>query len=670
MNAQISLLCVLILASAVSIFSQTHTTSEALRLKVNKILLKKSLPSLVAELSRTKAAGVDDLLLRLDVYKRVDDKQAIRQIVIDLSAAPDLPPLTDRKWLLDIVRSNIEDDLVAVRLYYEKLTPDDGYYNANRFVARWQTEGDEKALEDWLAKRVSIWNSWFTINLERRLGRNEAQPILNEMADRVRNDPGNKQVFNEYIAAVKRALEFTHKEKPKPFENETNWLGDTFLPDGSLANHDFGESVFEVNPALAIRYFQRSLGKEITEIEVGTLQQRFPLHSSVGHAPRPRDWQKQLRYWTKEKLAAAYQRTGQSQLAQPLIEELIAGKSDDLRSRKDYSLAGAVQGGSGARVVESRVLQDEATRAQSLEYWSERLNYYDGRSDFENMETTIREALSNLAERERAFFVERVGDRCRYKQGFRRAGSELPGIFLKEFARAPPDSDLAFNIVHVAIENCHLADVGRTLFVDRRDLVAAIFEKRSGWSGGERDVLETILEDERLSSEQKNFYVSELERIVSRGPVERRLDLALLFDDIDEHPRRASQILSYLKEAPAVRKNEDRRNYAIRELVDAYLDSGQWSEAEKMLERHQPLFLPYWGDYLGRLAIVAGYQNAPQDAMRIWLKAVNFIGHSRGGLINLAETSTRPLLRDYYLSMKQREPNSKVPDFALKILRY
>src|SRR6187401_2848585 len=125
MNPQISLLCILILASAISTFSQTPTTPEALHLKVSRILLKKSLPTLVSELSRTKASGVDDLLLRLDVYKRAGEKQAIHQIVIELSAAPDLPPLPDRKWVLEMVRRSLEQDLAALRLYYEKLAPDD-----------------------------------------------------------------------------------------------------------------------------------------------------------------------------------------------------------------------------------------------------------------------------------------------------------------------------------------------------------------------------------------------------------------------------------------------------------------------------------------------------------------------------------------------------------------
>ncbi|HKP69263.1 MAG TPA: hypothetical protein VJV05_08265, partial [Pyrinomonadaceae bacterium] len=557
--------------------------------------MKKSLPSLVSEMSRTKASGVNDLLLRLDVYKRAGDKQAIRQTVTELSAAPDLPAQSDRKWLLDVVRANIGQDLAALRLYYETLTPDDGYYSANGFISLWQIEGDEKELETWLATRVSIWNSWFQINFERRLKKNEAQPILNEMAARVRSEPGNKQFFNQYIAAVKHARDFTFKETPSPFEGETSWLGDIFVPEGALANYEFGDSVREVDPSLAIRYFQKSLSKDITDEEVGALQRQYPF---VGQRIQRLDWQKQLRYWTKEKLAAAYQRTAQSHLAQPLIEELIAAKSDDLMSGKDYGLAGAVQAGSGARVVETKVLNDEAARAQSLEYWMERLNYYDGRNEFASMENTLSEALSNLSERDGAWFVERVGDRCRHKEGFRRADSKLADILLKEFGRSRPESDLAFNIVHAAIEYCDLNDVGQKLFVDRRDTLAAVFDKRPEWGSKERDVLETILEDDRLSPEQKNFYSSELERIVSRGPVERRLDLARLFEESDDHPRRVAQVLAYLKEAPSIKKNENQRNYAVTELFAAYVNNGQWSEAEKLTERHQSLFLPYWGNYL------------------------------------------------------------------------
>lgn len=666
MKSRILLLCFLILGLVVSTISQTPTTPEDLDLKVNKILLKKSLPSLVSELSRTKASGVNDLLLRLDVYKRAGEIQAVRQTVIDLSAAPDLPSLKDREWVLKIVRHNIANDLPALRLYYEKLTPDDGYLEANNFISLWQSEGDEKELEAWLANRVSIWNSWFTVNFERRLKKNEGQPVLNEMAARVRTDPDNKEFFSQYIAAVQHARQVTHRENPNLFDGETSWLGDVFRPEGALANYDFGESVWEVDPALAIRYLQKSLDKAVTNEEIGALQQRYP---NNGQRYQPLDWQKQLRYWTKEKLASAYQRTGQSQLAQPLVEDLITTKSDDLMARKDFALAGAVQAGSGVRVVETKVLNDEATRAQSLEYWMERLDYYDGRNEFDSMDNAVRDALSNLPEDRRAWFVERVGDKCRYKEGFRRPDSKLSDILLKEFTRSRPESNLAFNTLFAAIERCHLEDVSRKLFLDRRDVLAAVFEKRLEWDSEERDLLEKILEDERLPKEQRNFYSSELERIVSRGPVERRLSLARLFDDTDDHPRRVGQILAYLKEAPATKKNEDQRNYAITELFDAYTNNGQWSDAEKLIERYQPLFLQGWGNYLERLAITAGYQNAPQDAVRLWLKAINFVGHTRGGLINLGETSARPLLRDYYLAMKAREPNSPVPDFALKILR-
>ena len=126
MNARLFYFVILVLASTVSIFSQTRTTVGELHLRVNKILLKKNLPSLVDELSRTKAVGVDDMLLRLDVYKRAGETHAIRRLVVDLASAPDLPPPSDRKWLLEIVRWNIENDLTALRLYYERLTSDDG----------------------------------------------------------------------------------------------------------------------------------------------------------------------------------------------------------------------------------------------------------------------------------------------------------------------------------------------------------------------------------------------------------------------------------------------------------------------------------------------------------------------------------------------------------------
>jgi hypothetical protein len=111
------------------------------------------------------------------------------------------------------------------------------------------------------------------------------------------------------------------------------------------------------------------------------------------------------------------------------------------------------------------------------------------------------------------------------------------------------------------------------------------------------------------------------------------------------------------------------REYAVVYLFEAYTQTGKWQQAEKLMLEQQPIFLQNLGYWLQSLAISAGRQNAAADALRIWLKAVNFSGHSVFGLTNLADTPAKPQIRAYYQQMKERQPNSAIPDVALKILR-
>ncbi len=661
-----------LVVTAGSVASQTPTpvTRDELSLKVTNVLLKKNLMVLAQELSKSKANGVDDLLIRLDVFYRAGETEKIRQTIRRLSESIDLPPVSERKWLFDVVRWYIARDLTAQRAYYELLAQDDGYYSTNAFISLWQTEGDEKELENWLSKRAVIGTSWFTIDLERRLKLDRAQPILDDLAGRVRLNPGDKQAFGVYVGTVKHAQEYTRNIFPGRFENETDWLAGVFKPTGSLENYYFGKSIDEVSPLLAIKYYLDSLASTITANEIELLKQKYLVHSL---RPRPIDWQKQLRYWAKQKLAAAYQRTGQATLAQPLVEELVTAKTDDIYSEENFALAGSVQVASGARAVESKVVQDEATRRNTIEYWAERINYYSGRNEIDQVIDAFHLGLENVPAANKVWFAKQIGSVCRYslsqKEGFEQNRPRIAKVLLDAFQQIPSDSDLAFEIVNAASgEGCRLPNFREALFLRRRDVLRPLFERRSEWSSGEVDTLVEVLRDERLSPEQKQFYLSDLEKMVSRGPLERRLALARLFDRIEEHGRIIPLIISYLKQFSPTAKTEDNKRSALWSLFDAYYKTGDWRLAEKLLNENQTIFLQGWGNYLERLAICAGQQNAPQDALRLWLKAVNFNGHSKFGLINLADTSAKPLLRQYYLRMKESEPNSTIADAALRLL--
>lgn len=662
---QLSLLTVFVISAA----SQTIVTTGDLQLKANKLLLEKDLRAYADELAQSKQNDVDSLLLRLEIFERAGQTERIRQTVVQLAQARDLPPVSERKWILEIVRGKISQDLPGLRIYYERLTEDDGYYSTNQFTQLWATAGDEKELEVWLTKKAVIGTSWFNINLERRLKLGTAQPIIDELAARVRENPNDKNALSQYLQTVKHAQEYSPDKQKKPFENETDWLADIFQAQNAAEAYEYGSTFNEVNPVLAIKYYRQSLASQFTPEDIQRLEQKYQPFNSVG-GQRKINWEPQLRYWTKQKLAAAYQWTNQAYLAQPLIEQLVADKTDDISSTENFQLAGMVQSGSGARTIEAKILQDEGARSNSLEYWEERLEYFKGRRESLQMVQTFREGLAKIPAQDKDRFINSFESIYKYDLRLDELKLQLSEILLDEFNRVPINSGLAFEIVRAASpEEFGLKNFEDDVFVRRQNLLRPLFENRLEWDNDEQSILESVLGNESLSSAQKAFYIAELEKLALRGPVGRILDLEEVFKQTGEHSRRAPLLLEFLRRTSNNAKNEDDRNGALWSLFDAYIQSGQWQSAEKLLLDRQPVFLGNWGYCLQMLAICAGRQNATRDALRIWLKAVNFSGHSNFGLNNLAETPAKPLLREYYLQMKKREPDSPIPDAALKILR-
>jgi hypothetical protein len=654
-----------ILASSVA--SQTVTTSEELYLKVNKILLNKDLRSFSDELAENHSDKVEENLLSLDVFARLKQHERIKNAVIRLSEAKDLPRVANRGWLLEIVRRAVGNDVNARRLYYERLTGDDGYYHTSTFIRDWEQAGDSAALDAWLAKRATPPGSWFRINLERNIRSKTVQPIFDGLAAKVRNNPQDREALANYISAIRIGQEHEASRGGNAFETETDWLHEVFVPNRAREAYDLGVLFESVNPRLAIKYYQYSLKWPVTEEEAITVLRSFV---TAVPAQRMLDGEKQLRYWTKERLAAAYQRTGQSSLAQPIMEELLA-QSNEVAVPTDYALAGAVQSGSGARAVESKVLQDEATRSPSFGYWWERIRYYMGRNEPELVVQAFREGLSKISEKAR--FIDRFKDS--YSFTIRTRESELPQlrqrlelILLDEFRSVATDSDVAYSIAQAASsDGFNLRGLQNELFVRRRDVLPRLLAKKAEWGNGESDLIRQVLRDEKLSAEQKLNYLSELERIVNKGALELRLSFSDVLDDIGEHERRIPLLLYCIKHAPI--KGDDNiwlRNYSYQELFEAYVNTGKWQMAEKLLADQQTVFLPYWGLRFERLAISAARQNAAAEALRIWLKAVNFVGHSSSGLLNFADTPSRNVFRDYYRQMKANEPGSEIADAALK----
>ena len=105
-------------------------------------------------------------------------------------------------------------------------------------------------------------------------------------------------------------------------------------------------------------------------------------------------------------------------------------------------------------------------------------------------------------------------------------------------------------------------------------------------------------------------------------------------------------------------------------LFNAYLSVGEWNKAENMLPDISTQMSPgMLMDYMGRLAISAAQAGAARDAIRLWHKRCNLDLTDLCGLDDLAQKGLRDALRDYYISLKKRDPESWVPDSALSKLQ-
>jgi tetratricopeptide (TPR) repeat protein len=114
---------------------------------------------------------------------------------------------------------------------------------------------------------------------------------------------------------------------------------------------------------------------------------------------------------------------------------------------------------------------------------------------------------------------------------------------------------------------------------------------------------------------------------------------------------------------------EGYKSDAVTSLFTAYCRTKQWQAAEKLLSAQPEVFWRVLPKALGEVAIVAAQQNAIDDAMRLWRMSTNLDRRNLEALSQLAQTNAKPQLLAMYSKMKQEDPQSTIPDLALRLLQ-
>ena len=661
---KILLICLSCLALVVDAAGQqqaNYTSADEIQRDLTFLLLEKNINEVTRQLESEGSSTVNALLRRLVIYNRAGQPSQVRRTLEQLAASPNwqCPARPDLLWL---IRKVSEANFVTHRFYYTELCPD-VIEGAEEFVRLWGNTVEPKEFDAWLSERSKRNDHWLMLRMQMRVRLGTAGELFDALAAEIRANPSDWTRLDRYL----KANNYTGDTQ------DVSWIADTFKVHTASEYFQLGERLRIYAPQAAAKLLQRSLELAFTDADAKFVDDQLNRFRSAGRAIKV-NWEKQLRYWTKRSLAEAYQRLNQPLAAQPLVEELVSMKGDDIRLQDIHHLAGAVQGGSGQRVVETKILRDEVARRSTSEYWLERVKYYEGRQEYELERESYRQALvavpikpddpTGLQERYRV--VRSFASFLAQKRDQR---EELEKLLTTELSNTPPQTDYAFEIARLITQSELDLDELRNSFLAKQPaLLVRLLDGRREWGLAERLFIEHVVNSEAVPATLKEGIWSSLEPLAKAPGSTRAFHLAEAMKGGKEWQRAIPLWRGYIQHAYPTNW-EGYKTDAITSLFTAYCRTGQWQTAEKFLLAQLDSFWRVMPDALAEIAIAAAQANAIDDAMRLWRKSANIDRRNLDPLAQLAQTKLKPHLVAMYSQKKKEDPLSTIPDAALQMLQ-
>lgn len=661
------LICVICLTLAPDAAGQerlTYTSAEDLQRDVTFLLLGKNINDVTRELAAESPATADSLLRRLVIYSRAGQLSRVRETLRQLPAAANwrCPASPDLKWL---IRTADGGDFLARRFYHETLCPDD-IEGGDEFITLWLQNADRKELDAWLAERSNRSDEWLMRRVQLRAKSGTAGEVLDQLAAEIRAHPVDWTLLDRYLKANNYAGNL----------QDVKWLADTFAAATAIDYFQLAERLRHYSPETGVELLHKSLDVPFTNEDAKQVDLLLNRFRSAGPSIKV-NWEKQLRYWTKRSLAETYQRMNQPLAAQPLIEELVAIKGDDILLQDVHQLAGAVQNDSGQRVVETKILRDESARRSTAEYWLERARYYDGRHEYERERDSYRQALVALplkpedrnALDERYKVVASFAFFLAEEHNDKEDKPELEKLLASELRSVPPETNYAFEMARLITQSeLNLGALRYSLLAQQPLLLARLLDGRAEWGNEEKGFIGDVVRQDEVSSNLREKIWSRLEPLARDPGSTRAYQLAEAMTADGEWQRAIPLLRGYIEHAHPTNW-PGYKDEAMSDLFTAYCRTKQWQAAEKLLFAEPKSMWHSLPKALAEVAIVAAQQNQIDDAMRLWRKSTNLDRRNLESLPQLAQTNAKPQLLAMYLQMKKEDPLSTVPDLALQILR-
>lgn len=650
--------------------AQRRLQSEIAR-EVTVALFDKDLTAFANQLAKENAATTKRLLFKLEVFARAGHRVRVHQTLNQIAEAKDFAVVQSDYTVGEMIRNVVGyNDLEALKIYYEKFAKADS--SPKEIIERWEKEGDIKGLESWLAAQSKKNPSWQYSLIELKIRHGKAEEVLNQLADDIKNNPKEIRYAFIYLSANESAKNI----------KDVSWLETFYEFDTAYDNYNLGRAFLEnipSRPQLAVKYLEKSLTIPFTKQDDAKILKRY---SSSGTG-RSINYEKQFRYSTKQALAKTYNALGQYQLAQPLAEELVKMKDDaDIYGGDVNMIAGAAQGGSGFRVVESKILSEEEAKKTSVEYWLERVQYYTGRKEYDTVVQTYQQALSNFPYKaqedpyKRIWLIRNyISFMTRYHEEWMKSSeerlSELGKFLRNEFNSVQLETEYARKLAEIFFDEDRLDDFCLSFFVrERKDALAYLLKGRPERDYNRRQFVQNLVENNNITEEETDFVFSQAERSVTDPASLWAYEVAEIM--VEHRQERAIQLLSsFLKN---MREKKDDDEYPTKEgvavqILKAQINSDAWKDAEKFIFANKALVWQLAPLALGRVAMLHAESGNTDEAVRIWKIKINLDRRETYGLSNIVYTKAKKPIADIYLLAKKDDPNMTVPDLALQLLK-
>lgn len=701
----------LIILAASNLFAQNNFGKESEN--IDALLLKKDLTLAIKEAEKLSSNDVQSLLRRLDLYYRVVNNAKIASTVKQIAESADLDK--NRYSIGESVKYAVNDgyfkDAETLRIYLQKINFDgDIYSKFTLLCAANPTDCDAGGFDEWLARKASneasakdssAYFNWTSIRIgwREKFGLDNTE-ILNQFATDARENPADLETALRYLRFLR---------KPP----EVRWLAENFASKQAYHYYALGETL--VHSAL---YSDKSAdeARQIRQIAAALLQKSLslPYGKEDGNLISSRqmmpasmpsrkiiNYEKQLRFWTKTKLAETYKFLNEAQNAQPLVEELAALDTSDIEASSVSQLAGAVQMASGARVVESKILNEQALRQNSYEYWWERISYYRGRQEPERVFDAYRQALAvvpfditdegersgrlfyvrhfaDFVEGEFGYYSEKTGQLTDEENRKMLLWKEAESFFRAEFEKTKSNLDYSSSLTDIIhrkfkklLDEIFSRNPGSLIAFAKIDAL----QSGNGW-------LYYFLQSESVSKTQKDAAMNEILKTAERSDERSVWAICERIIGGDEAGIYATRVVPILvKNLEKVERHfktggisadedydaETLRDRYIENLFSAHLAANDWKSAEKLELTKRSSALTY---RLWQLAENAAKNGAYSEAIRYWKLKANLNRRDLDYLESLARfPQIKEGLREFYLRMKTDEPFSPIPDIALQKLK-